>query len=161
MLNIFKKKVTDATLVAPVTGNAVTLSEVPDKVFASGMMGKGLAFNFTGDTVYAPADGKITMMPTTKHAFGITTANGSEILVHIGIDTVNLKGSGFRALAKADDKVHAGDPIIQLDRAAIEKEGYNLITMLLVTNSADLDVTVNDVKEVKAGETAVVSTKKS
>lgn len=145
---------------APVSGETVPLTDVPDKVFSSGMMGKGLAFNFSGNTVVAPADGKLTMLPDTRHAFGITTANDSEVLVHIGIDTVNLKGKGFTALAQVNATVHAGDPIIKFDRPAIEDAGYNLITMLLVTNSKNLNVTINNVSTVEAGVTAVITTNK-
>lgn len=156
MINIFKKRVKTVTLVAPVDGQSVDLSEVPDKVFASGMMGPGAAFKYDGDTVTAPCAGKITLLPNTKHAFGITADNGAEILVHIGMDTVNLNGKEFEALAAVGDKVKAGDPIIKLDRAALEASGLNLITPVLVTNGSDYDVTIQPFGEVKQGQTAAV-----
>lgn len=159
MLNIFKKRVKEVNLVAPVDGEAVELSKVPDKVFASGMMGDGIAFDYKGNIVSAPCDGKITTIPDSLHAFGITADNGAEILVHIGMDTVNLQGKGFQKLVNTGDKVKAGTPIIKFDRDTIESEGYNLITPLLVTNSKDYTVEVSTNKSVKAGETIVVSVK--
>lgn len=160
MLNIFKKKVREVNLVAPVSGQVVALSEVPDKVFASGMMGKGLAFNYDTDTVVAPCDGKITMIPNTLHAFGLVAENGAEILIHIGLDTVNLKGEGFKKLVEVGSKVKAGDPVIKFNRDLITSKGYNLITMLLVTNSDDFNVDIKPVSKVEAGQTGVVFTEK-
>ncbi|WP_119317026.1 PTS sugar transporter subunit IIA [Companilactobacillus formosensis] len=160
MLNIFKKKVKEVELVAPVNGKAVDLSEVPDKVFASGMMGEGIAFKYTGDTICAPCDGKITTIPNTMHAFGIIAENDAEILVHIGIDTVNLKGEGFKKLVNEGDKVKAGDPIIKLDRSLIESKGYNLITPVLITNSKDYSVEIQNIGDVNAGKSVIASVNK-
>lgn len=158
MINLFKKnKVLE--LVAPMTGNSVAINQVPDQVFASGMMGPGVAFDSEESVVYAPCSGKLTLMPSSKHAFGIKAANGAEVLVHIGLDTVNLNGEGFEALAKQGDKVKAGEPMIKFDRAAISAQGYNLITMLIVTNAADYQVTLSDPSSVKGGTTSVITIK--
>jgi len=159
MLNIFKRE-KKIELFAPVSGTFVALTAVPDKVFASGMMGKGIAVNPTSDMVVAPCVGKITLLPDSKHAFGMKTANGAEILVHIGLDTVNLKGEGFEAMTQAGTKVEAGTPIIKFDRELIEQKGYPLITMLLVTNSSDFEVDVSEITEVTAGKTSVVTVTK-
>lgn len=160
MLNIFKKRVKEVDLVAPVNGKAVDLKEVPDKVFASGMMGDGVAFRYTTNTVCAPCDGKITTIPNTLHAFGITAENDAEILVHIGIDTVNLKGNGFSKLVNEGDKVKAGDPIIKLDRSLIESKGYDLITPVLITNSKDYSVDIKNNGDVNAGRSVIASVNK-
>ena len=156
MLNIFKKKVKEVNVVAPVDGKSVVLDTVPDKVFASGMMGKGIAFDFSTTTIVSPCDGKITMIPKTLHAFGITAENGAELLVHIGLDTVNLKGEGFKKIVEEGSKVRAGEPIIEVDRDLISSKGYNLITMLLVTNSDSYDVDVKAPDKVKAGQSVVI-----
>ncbi|GEN94005.1 PTS sugar transporter subunit IIA [Pediococcus ethanolidurans] len=160
MLNIFKKKVKKVSLVAPVSGETVELSKVPDKVFASGMMGKGIAFNFDSNEIAAPCDGKITMIPDSLHAFGITADNGAEILIHIGLDTVNLKGEGFTKLVEVGSHVKAGKPIIKVDHEAILAKGYNLVTMLLVTNSDDYTVEIKKVDKVEAGQSEVVTVEK-
>jgi len=160
MLGIFKKKIKDVDLVAPVDGELKALSTVPDKVFASGMMGDGVAFTYKSETVVSPCDGKITTIPSSLHAFGITADNGAEILVHIGMDTVNLKGEGFEKLVNVGDKVKAGTPIIKFDRKAIETKGYNLITPLLITNSKEYQVEVKGNEDVQAGQTVVATVKK-
>ncbi|GEL15143.1 PTS sugar transporter subunit IIA [Pediococcus cellicola] len=160
MLNIFKKKVKKVSLVAPVKGETVELSQVPDKVFASGMMGKGIAFNFETSEIVAPCEGKITMIPESLHAFGITANNGAEILIHIGLDTVNLKGEGFAKLVEVGSHVKAGEPIIKVDREAILAKGYNLVTMLLVTNSDDFTVEIKKIDKVEAGQSEVVTVEK-
>ncbi|WP_350345956.1 PTS glucose transporter subunit IIA [Lacticaseibacillus paracasei] len=158
IINLFKKnKVLE--LVAPMTGKSIAINQVPDQVFASGMMGPGVAFDSNESIVYAPCSGKLTLMPSSKHAFGIKAANGAEVLVHIGLDTVNLNGEGFEALAKQDNKVKAGEPMIKFDRAAISAQGYNLITMLIVTNAANYQVNLSDPSSVKGGTTSVMTIK--
>lgn len=160
MLSIFKRKVKEVNLVAPVDGETVDVKEVPDKVFASGMMGEGVAFKYTSDIICAPCDGKVTTIPNTLHAFGITAENDAEILVHIGIDTVNLKGNGFSKLVNEGDKVKAGDPIIKLDRSLIESKGYDLITPVLVTNSKDYSVVIKNSGDVNVGRSVIASVNK-
>ena len=103
-------------LAAPVTGKSIPLSETPDPVFAQKMAGDGLAMEPTGDVVVAPADGELTLVFNTKHAFAMTLENGVELLVHIGIETVSLNGEGFEQLAEQGAKVKAGDQIIKIDR---------------------------------------------
>ncbi|WP_026885887.1 PTS sugar transporter subunit IIA [Clostridium beijerinckii] len=162
MFNFFKKNSKDsnkeAKLVAPITGKTIDLSKVPDKVFAEKMAGDGLAIDTTGDIVVAPADGTLTLVFNTKHAFAITLDNGAELLVHIGIDTVSLNGEGFEQLAEAGTKVKAGTPIIKIDRDFILGKGFSLITPVLVTNMdivKDLNSHVN--KDVVAGEDEVIT----
>ncbi|MBO0544491.1 PTS glucose transporter subunit IIA [Clostridium botulinum] len=121
-------------MVAPVLGRVLQLSEVPDKVFASKLAGDGVAIECEDNTIVAPANGVISLIFKTNHAFGITLEDGTELLVHIGIDTVKLEGKGFERLLQEGDKVRVGDPIIRIDREFIEAEGYSLITPVLITN---------------------------
>ncbi|MTD38685.1 PTS glucose transporter subunit IIA [Erwinia sp. CPCC 100877] len=153
MFGILKRKV---KLFAPVNGKIVALKDVPDKVFASEMMGKGVAFTLESGTVYAPCSGEITMVPNSMHAIGMKTGNQAEVLLHIGLDTVNLNGKGFTALVHVGDKVKLGDPLVTVDRELINKLGYNLVTMMIVTNSNDYDVTLGSEETVSAGETEVL-----
>ena len=108
--------------VAPATGEYLPLSEVSDPVFSQGVMGDGYAVNPTAGTIVAPVAGTIALIQDTLHAFMLRTENGGEVLVHIGIDTVELGGDGFTKLANVGDKVEAGAPIIEVDWAAKAQE---------------------------------------
>ncbi|PIH05373.1 PTS sugar transporter subunit IIA [Clostridium combesii] len=121
-------------ILAPVAGRVLGLSEVPDEVFASKLAGDGVAIDCEDDIIVAPADGIISLIFKTNHAFGIILKDGTELLVHIGIDTVKLEGKGFERLSKEGDKVKAGNPIIKIDREFIKSQGYSLITPVLITN---------------------------
>ena len=124
MFNFFKKKQDNAFyLGAPVKGKAVDLKEVNDPTFSTGMLGQGVAIIPSEGKIYAPADGEIAMVFDTLHAVSMTADNGVEILVHIGLDTVELKGKGFEGQVKAGDKV--------------KKAGYDTITPMLVCNTDD------------------------
>lgn len=147
-------------LVAPVDGKVIPLSEVPDEVFAQKMAGDGVAIETTGDTIKAPADGMLTMIFKTNHAFGLNLENGIEVLVHIGLDTVALEGEGFERLAEEGKFVKAGEPIIKVDRKLITEKGYSLVTPVLITNADK----VSEIKglegtTVKAGESEVLTYK--
>lgn len=159
MFNFFKKNlITETKLLAPVTGKTIDLSEVPDKVFAEKLAGDGIAIDPVGDIVVAPADGELTLVFNTKHAFAITLSNGAELLVHIGIDTVSLDGEGFEQLIEAGTKVKAGTPIIKINRDFILDKGFSLITPVLVTNM-DLVKELNTAvgKDVTAGQDEVIN----
>ncbi|HEM3676958.1 TPA: PTS beta-glucoside transporter subunit IIBCA [Streptococcus suis] len=129
--------VVEETLVSPLSGNVVTLENVDDPVFSSGAMGKGLAVKPSEGVVYAPADAEVTIAFETGHAYGLKTASGAEILIHIGIDTVSMNGNGFEKLVVAGDKVKAGTPIAKFDAAKIAEAGLDDTTMVIVTNTAD------------------------
>lgn len=129
----FLKKKKDVSLYAPVGGRCMELKDVPDKVFSTGMMGQGFAIQPDEDVIGAPVNGEITMIFPTGHAFGMKSADGKEILVHIGLDTVNLKGKGFSVLKQVHDTVKAGEPVIRFDRERIE-QSCSSTTMVLVTN---------------------------
>ena len=127
----------EETLVSPLSGNVVALENVNDPVFSSGAMGKGLAVKPSEGVVYAPADAEVTIAFETGHAYGLKTASGAEILIHIGIDTVSMNGNGFEKLVAAGDKVKAGTPIAKFNVAKIAEAGLDDTTMVIVTNTAD------------------------
>lgn len=147
-------------LVAPVSGKVIDLSEVPDPVFSQKMAGDGVGIDSTGDVVVAPADGVISIIFKTNHAFGMLLNNGVELLVHIGIDTVELDGAGFERLIQEGSKVKAGMPVIKIDRNLIKDKGYSLITPVLITNPDNLKELKYDIDMlVQAGKEAVVTYK--
>lgn len=131
MFNFFKKSY---NLVAPISGEIVDLSQVPDPVFAEKMTGDGVAINPTGDTIVAPADCTISLIFGTKHAIGLTTDTGLELLIHFGLDTVALDGEGFEALVEQGQKVKAGTPLMKVNKELISSKGYKLITPFIITN---------------------------
>ena len=126
----------------PVSGEVVALKDVKDETFASGVLGYGCAVAPSENKLYAPVAGKITTVVDTNHALGIETGTGKELLIHIGIDTVQLNGQYFRALVKAGDAVSRGQALIEFDRDAIQKAGYDTTTMIIVTESEEKDVQV-------------------
>ncbi|TFD26886.1 glucose PTS transporter subunit IIA [Cryobacterium cryoconiti] len=123
-----------ATIGSPIAGIVVPLADVPDPVFSKGIVGLGVGIDPTEDTVYAPGAGKVLVAQPTGHAFGLRLDNGVELLIHVGIDTVNLAGKGFSVKVAAGDRVEAGTPLVTFDRSVIEAAGYSLITPVLVTN---------------------------
>ncbi|PKK39394.1 PTS system, beta-glucoside-specific IIB component [Clostridiaceae bacterium JG1575] len=130
MFGIFQKEVAVA---APVTGQCVDLKQVPDEMFSQRLMGDGVAVDPEDGLFVAPADGELTMVFKTGHAYGMQLDKKVEILVHIGIDTVELNGDGFEVLAQQGQKVKKGTPIVQANLALIRERGYNPITPIIVT----------------------------
>ena len=124
-----------AEAAAPVAGEALPLEQVNDAVFSQKILGDGLAIQPAGDEILAPLDGEITTLPDTMHAVGIHGDNGMEILIHVGIDTVNLQGKHYQAHVKAGDRVRKGDKLLNFDRKAIEAAGYETVTPVLLTNT--------------------------
>ena len=127
----------DETIISPIIGQAVALENVNDPVFSSGAMGQGIAVKPSEGVVYAPADAEVTIAFATGHAFGLKTANGAEILIHVGIDTVSMNGDGFEKKVAQGDKVKAGDVLGTFDSAKIAAAGLDDTTMVIVTNTAD------------------------
>ena len=162
MFGFLKKKKdiedNEFTLVSAISGKSIPLSEVPDPVFAQKMAGDGIAIDSTGDVIVAPADGELTLVFNTKHAFAITLDNGIELLVHIGLDTVSLKGVGFEQLVEQGSRVKAGTPIIKINRDLIVSKNISLITPILITNP-DITKNINVIENIEtiAGETVVIN----
>ncbi len=115
-------------------GKSISLDSVPDITFSKRLVGDGVAFEFDGDTIYSPCDGEIIMIASTNHAVGIKAANGAEILIHCGMETVNLKGNGLNVLVNLHTKVKHGTPILKIDRTLMNERNINLITPVLLTN---------------------------
>lgn len=125
------------TLVTPIVGDVVALADVNDPVFSSGAMGQGIAVKPSQGVVYAPADAEVSIAFPTGHAFGLKTADGAEVLIHVGIDTVSMNGEGFEAKVAQGDKVKAGDILGTFDSNKIAVAGLDDTTMVIVTNTAD------------------------
>jgi len=123
-------------VIAPVSGKTMALSEVKDEVFSSGKMGKGFAVYPTNNNLYAPIAGKVTTVFPTKHAIGITSQNGAELLIHIGIDTVNLKGKFFNVTVSEGDTVAQGDSLGTVDFTKLVENGYDPTVVVLITNDS-------------------------
>lgn len=133
-MGFFKKKT--KAFYAMANGKSVAMEDVPDEVFATKMMGEGIAIQPNEGKIYAPCCGKVTMvMDNTKHAVGIENEDGMEILIHVGLDTVNLGGEGFETFVQVGDAVKPGDLLIQYDKQKFETDGINDITMFVVVDA--------------------------
>ena len=134
------EKATEGGMKAFLTGNVIPLKEVGDGVFSEGIMGEGFAIQPESDTLLAPVDAEVTvLMEDSRHAVGLTMANGMEILLHIGIDTVDMQGDGFTYLVSQGQKVKTGDPLIRFDRAKIKAAGHPDVTVCVITETGDAD----------------------
>ena len=131
----------------------IELADVADKTFASGAMGKGCAIEPSKGEVVAPFDGSVEMVFNTKHAIGLKSNEGAEVLIHIGMDTVNLQGKHFTVLKQAGDSIKKGDVLVQFDMDAIKKDGYSCITPIVITNTNDyVDVLTEKEGSIQKGE---------
>lgn len=141
-------------IVAPADGEVVRLADVGDPVFAGGVMGQGLGIKPNGSVVYAPVAGTVRAIGAPNyHAIGITGDAGEEVIIHIGVDTVEMKGEGFSAYAEKGAHVAAGEPLVGFSSAKIRAAGYDDVVIMVVTNSSDYaSVTLAREGDVKAGE---------
>ena len=149
----------DNSFSAFLTGKVIPLKDVNDGVFSEGIMGDGLAILPEDDTLYAPCDGEVTvLMEESKHACGLTLDNGMEILLHIGIDTVEMKGDGFEYLAALNQKVTKGTPLVRFDRKKIREAGYPDVTVCIITEEGNAkDIKLITGIHAEAGKTEIVS----
>lgn len=138
MFNLFKKKTLTEEIYSPMVGKVINIEDVPDPVFKEKMVGDGLAIEPTEGTVYSPIDGTIIQIFPTKHAIGIKSQNGLEILVHIGMDTVEMKGEGFESFIEEGQNVKKGDKLITFDIDKI-KDQHPLISPIIITNMNIVD----------------------
>ena len=161
MFSFFKKKkeVSKNELKAYVTGKAITIEEVEDGVFSEKILGDGMAICPEEGKLYAPADGKVVVvMEDSKHACGLELAGGIQILLHVGIDTVELKGKGFTYHVSENQEVKAGDLLIEFDREIINAEGCrDVVVMVVVENNDDCALTMNTGCSVTAKESVILS----
>ena len=121
-------------LVAVADGKVLPISEVPDPVFAEKMMGEGFAIDPTSDVIVSPISGTLVQVADTLHAYGIQSDSGVEVLVHVGLDTVNLQGKGFEAKVKIGDAVKKGDPLVKIDREYLIANAPSIVIPVIVTN---------------------------
>ena len=155
------KKAAPEKLNAFLSGKAIPLAEVGDGVFSEGIMGDGMAILPENETLYAPADAEVAvLMPESRHACGLRLENGMEILLHIGIDTVDMNGDGFEYLVQEGQKVHAGTPLIRFDRDKIQAAGHQDVTVCVITDAGNTqNIQFHTGMEVKENETVIVDFK--
>ncbi len=145
---------------APVGGKCVPLSEVKDPVFSQEILGPGVAILPSEGRIVAPCDGTVDTMFETGHAVSLTSTFGAEILIHVGLDTVNLKGSHYTVHASSGDTVKKGQLLIEFDREAIAAEGYDTITPVIICNGADYTgLKTFPAESVSAGDRIIVAEK--
>ncbi|MBQ6493463.1 MAG: PTS glucose transporter subunit IIA [Erysipelotrichaceae bacterium] len=146
----------DSAIVALADGEIIDIKTVSDPVFAEEMMGKSIAFKYSGKTILcSPANGTLSVLFPTGHAFGVTTNEGVELLIHCGVDTVNAKGDGFKLMNKKQgDSVKAGDPIVQVDVDKLAKT-YDMSTMLIITDANDKELDFIDPQSVTRGQSVI------
>lgn len=152
---LFKKK--KLQIVAPITGEVVTLDLVPDPVFSEKMMGEGIAILPKEGGVYSPVEGTIILVADTGHAIGIKATDGTELLIHIGLETVTLEGKGFTSHVQVGEAVSIGQLLIEADWDYLKEHAKSILTPLIITNSSSRIVKLVDASQCKAGETAVIT----
>ncbi|MCY8752962.1 beta-glucoside-specific PTS transporter subunit IIABC [Bacillus inaquosorum] len=146
--NVQTAQANEETVYAPFSGKVIPLSNVPDEVFSSGAMGQGVAIEPSDNKLYAPFDGTVVMVAPTKHAIGLRSASGVELLVHIGLDTVTLDGTPFSLKVKEGDTVKKGEVLVEFDKAFIEEKGLTTITPVIITNShAYQEILIEELEE--------------
>lgn len=142
-------------LTSPLAGRVVAMSDVPDETFAAGILGDGIAIEPSEGALYAPADGTIETFFSTLHAICLKTTGGAELLLHVGKDTVGLKGKGFTAHCKEGDQVKRGDLLLTFDIKAIGKAGFSVITPICVSNSDEYTLVKSAAPTVSVGDVLV------
>lgn len=142
--------------VMPITGDVIPLSEVPDQAFASGMMGPGFGILPKDGVIQSPVDGKVMMIFPTKHAIGLVTDTGIEILIHIGLDTVKLNGKGFEVLVKQDQLIQRGDDLIKVDWAYVKENAPSIATPVIFTNSQNKNVKLEKTGYQRSGTSNII-----
>jgi len=148
-------------IVAPLSGEIVNIEDVPDVVFAEKIVGDGIAIKPTGNKMVAPVDGTIGKIFETNHAFSIESDNGIELFVHfVGIDTVELKGEGFKRIAEEGQKVKKGDVVIEFDLPLLEEKAKSTLTPVVISNMDEIKELVKLSGQVTVGETPVIRIKK-
>ncbi|WP_392552474.1 PTS glucose transporter subunit IIA [Orbus wheelerorum] len=147
-------------ILAPISGDIVKIEDVPDVVFAEKIVGDGVAIKPTGNKIVAPLSGKIGKIFETNHAFAIESDDGIELFVHFGIDTVELKGEGFKRIAEEGQQVKAGDPIIEFDLAFLEGKAKSILTPVVISNMDSIHELIKLSGPVEEGKTPIMKVKK-
>lgn len=152
----FWKRKKQTPILSPLSGKKVSLESVPDQVFSQKMMGDGFAVEPESGFVSAPVDGEVINLFPTKHAIGLKTSDGVEILIHVGIDTVELNGEGFVTHVAEGDKISAGQKLIEFDMDLIKEKGYSLISPVIFPQLENRVIKDQAVERVEAGKTVAV-----
>jgi sugar PTS system EIIA component len=153
-----KEEITEVVLKAPLTGKAVDLAEVPDPVFSEKMMGDGLAIEPSEGIVVSPVDGEVIQVFPTKHAIGLRAENGAEILIHIGLETVSMKGEGFETHISEGSKVKTGDKLVSFDIDLVKEKAKSTVTPVIITNGDSLSsIEKKPLGAVTRGETSIIT----
>lgn len=160
-MGFFKKKKKEGEIKAFATGDIIALKDVKDQMFSAGLMGQGIAIESDDGKFYSPVNGTITMLFPTKHALGIKSDDGYELLLHIGVDTVGLKGEGFTAFVQDGQKVSAGDALLQADLEFIRSKGLETSAILCVTEPHEPEITFTTEERVYAARDVVATIKLS
>ena len=147
------------TILAPMTGTAVAITEVPDPIFIEKILGDGVAIVPTEGKVVSPVDGTVSKVAETGHIYAVTSDNGVEVVIHVGLETVALNGKCFHFYAKIGDKVKAGDLIAEADLEFIQETGRNSITPVLISSDLDGKELVCEKGEVQAGKSVIMTLK--
>lgn len=146
----------ETIIYAPVSGKVICREDIPDETFASGIMGEGVGIKPEEEIIVAPFDGEITSVVDTGHAVGLTSSDGVELLIHVGVDTVKMQGDGFQAFVTEGQKVKTGEKLLKFDRDKIRKAGYSDTTAVLVTNSDDYSSVKTVAENVKQKDTVII-----
>ena len=154
-MSIFKKRDKEICVLSPIKGEVVSLSSINDSTFSEGILGMGVAIVPAEGKVYSPFDGVIESIAETSHAIAILGDNGTELLIHIGIDTVELKGKPFDMKVKENDCVRSGQLLIEFDIDAIISAGYETVTPIIITNSEDYSLFETVKGKVEIGDTII------
>lgn len=155
-----KKSTGIIEIVAPLSGVIVNIEDVPDVVFAEKIVGDGVAIKPEGDKMVAPVDGVIGKIFETNHAFSIESDSGIELFVHFGIDTVELKGQGFRRIAEEGQRVKKGDTIIEFELELLEEKAKSTLTPVVISNMDEIKDLIKLSGSVNVGETPIIRIKK-
>ncbi|SHI55553.1 PTS system IIA component, Glc family [Clostridium amylolyticum] len=150
MFNFLKRKNNKTEVFAPANGTLKPLCEVKDEVFSKGLVGKGFAIMPNDSMVYSPVEGEVAMIFPTKHAIGIKTKDGLEFILHIGVDTVLLKGEGFEVLVKEQDVVKPGTPLLKVDYEYIKSQGLEQDVICVVSNATNFDLIADNYKLIES-----------
>lgn len=160
MFKLFSKKAAVEELVAPMSGKVVQIEDVPDEVFSRKMIGDGIAIEPDEGVVVSPVDGEVVQFFPTKHAVGLKTKSGLEILIHIGMETVALNGEGFEGFVQQGDRVKAGDKLVSFDLEQIRERAESIISPVVITNFDAVDTLTKTAEtSAKRGESVLLTVK--
>ncbi|WP_085521116.1 PTS sugar transporter subunit IIA [Tuberibacillus sp. Marseille-P3662] len=155
-----KSEPVEEMLVSPVNGQSVDIGEVPDPTFSEKMMGDGIAIKPEEGKVVAPIDSEVVQVFPTKHAVGLKTRSGVELLIHIGLETVSMDGEGFEAHVKQGQRIKSGDALISFDLNLVAEKAADTVIPVIITNVDQVDILNQQIdKNVQAGQTAVMTVK--